>query len=90
MNRKEFVKKIANDLSLAQSDVNEVINKIPDVVKEVVGSGEKIVLNGFMTFEKRHVDARSGISRIDGSKNKWEKPAKDIVVAKLSKKYKEL
>lgn len=90
MNKTEFITKIHEATSVSKKDVKEVIDILPKIIKEAVVADDKLALTGFITFEKKHVNAKSGTSRMNGVENPWTTEPKDIINAKLSKSYKEL
>ena len=88
MNKTELVREIANKTQMTQKDVAAVIDVLPEVIKEAVIGGEKVAIAGFLTFDKKHVQAKSGVSRIGGVEKPWTTPEKDEVKVTLSKAYK--
>lgn len=88
MNKTELVKEIANQTTLTQKDVATVIDTFQSVVKNTVTNGDRVALTGFLTFDKKHVDAKSGVTRLGGVEKPWTTPAKDEVSVKISKSYK--
>ena len=91
MNKTEFIAKISDKTEVSKEDVKAVIDALPDIIKDTVISGDRILLTGFVTFEKRHVEEKSGkVMMGDKKGSTWTKPACDVIVAKLSKSYKEI
>lgn len=90
MTKKELIAKIAETTEKTQKDVSIVLDAFQDIVKDTVKTGEKVAFTGFLTFEKKHVDAKSGISHVGGAGKEWTSPEKDVITVKLSKSYKEL
>lgn len=90
MNKTELVREIANRIEGAtQRDIACVIDTFAEVVKETVVAGDKVALTGFLTFDKKHVPAKSGIVQLGDKKGQtWETPEKDEVKVSLSKTYK--
>lgn len=88
MNKTEMIKELANRTQISQKDVAKVIDVLPEVIKDVVASGDKVNLVGFMTATKKHVSAKSGVSKIGGVEKSWSTEEKDEVSIKLSKSYK--
>ena len=89
MNKTELVKEIANQTTLSQKDVVTVIDAFQNIVKNAVVSGDKVALTGFLTFDKKHVDAKSGVIQLGEKKGQtWSTPAKDEISVKISKSYK--
>lgn len=89
MNKTDLVKKIAQETTLSQKDVATVLDAFQNVVKETVEGGDKVSLTGFLTFDKKHVPAKSGIVQLGDKKGQtWETPEKDEISVKISKSYK--
>ena len=89
MNKTELVKEIATKTQMTQKDVVVVIDALPEVIKKAVIGGEKVAIAGFLTFDKKHVPAKSGIVQLGDKKGQtWETPEKDEVKVTLSKAYK--
>ena len=89
MNKTELVKEISNQTTLSQKDVVTVIDAFQNIVKNAVVSGDKVALTGFLTFDKKHVDAKSGVIQLGEKKGQtWSTPAKDEISVKISKSYK--
>ena len=88
MNKTELVKEISNQTTLSQKDVAIVIDTFQNVVKDTVINGDKVTLTGFLTFDKKHVDAKSGVTKLGGVEKPWSTPAKDEISVKISKSYK--
>jgi DNA-binding protein HU-beta len=89
MNKTEIITKISEVAEVSKKDVKAVIDALPDVIKDTVSDGDKVSLTGFVTFEKRHVEAKSGTVMMGDKKGEtWTKPACDVIAAKLSKSYK--
>ena len=88
MNKTELVKEIANQTTLSQKDVVTVIDAFQNIVKDTVVRGDKVALTGFLTFHKKHVDAKSGVTKLGGVEKPWSTPAKDEISVKISKSYK--
>ena len=88
MNKTELVKEISNQTTLSQKDVVTVIDAFQNIVKDTVVRGDKVTLTGFLTFDKKHVDAKSGVTKLGGVEKPWSTPAKDEISVKISKSYK--
>jgi DNA-binding protein HU-beta len=88
MNKTELVREIASRIDMSQKDTALVLDTFADVVKEFVSKGEDVKLTGFMNFEKKHVPAKSGVSKIGGVEKSWTTEPKDEISVKLSKSYK--
>ena len=89
MNKTELVKEISNQSTLSQKDVATVIDAFQNIVKNAVVSGDKVALTGFLTFNKKHVDAKTGVIQLGEKKGQtWTTPAKDEISVKISKSYK--
>ena len=58
-------------------------------VKDTVANGDKVSLTGFLTFDKKHVEAKTGVIQLGDKKGQtWNTPAKDEISVKISKSYK--
>jgi len=91
MNKTDLIAKISEITKVNKKDVKAVVDALPDVIKEAVANDDKVTLTGFITFEKKHVDAKSGTVMIGDKKGEtWTKPACDVISVKLGKTYKAL
>lgn len=91
MNKTELITKISNITNVNKKDVKAVIDVLPNIIKETIVSGNKVALAGFITFSKKHVEAKSGTIQLGAKKGeKWEKSAHDMVSVKLSESYRTL
>lgn len=88
MNKTELVKEIANQTTLTQKDITTVLDAFQSVVKDTVVNGDKVALTGFLTFSKKHVPAKSGVTKLGGVEKPWTTEPKDEVSVKISKAYK--
>ena len=89
MTKTQLVREIAAKIDgCTQKDVSLVLDVLQDVVKESVAAGEKITLTGFLTFDKKHVPAKTGTSSLGGVEKEWFTEAHDEITVKLSKSYK--
>ena len=88
MNKTELIKKISQETTLSQKDVANVLDTFQKVVKETVEDGDDVKMTGFLTFSKKHVPAKSGVSRIGGIEKPWTTEEKDEIAVKISKSYK--
>ncbi len=59
MNKAELVDAIAAESGAAKSTVAEVLKAFEDVVVRNVSKGEKVVLSGFLSFERVQRKART-------------------------------
>ena len=88
MNKTQLVKELAERTNLTQKDISTVLDAFQSVVKDTVVNGDKVALTGFLTFDKKHVDAKSGVTKLGGVEKPWSTPAKDEISVKISKSYK--
>lgn len=89
MNKTQLVKELAERTSLTQKDISTVLDTFQEVVKDTVANGDKVSLTGFLTFSKKHVDAKTGVIQLGEKKGQtWTTPAKDEISVKISKSYK--
>ena len=89
MNKTQLVKELAERTSLTQKDISTVLDTFQEVVKDAVVNDDKVSLTGFLTFSKKHVDAKTGVIQLGEKKGQtWETPEKDEISVKISKSYK--
>ena len=61
MNKSELCAAISSGTGVSQSDVDKVLKGLEETVTSAVcAGGDKIVLSGFVTFERGHRAARAG------------------------------
>lgn len=60
MNRKELIETIARETGLTAHQADAALGAVLDAVTEAVADGNRVVLTGFGTFERRERAARSG------------------------------
>ncbi len=60
MNKSELVAAVAARADQTQTDVDETINALFEVVAEAVGKGEKVTIPGWISFEQTQRSARTG------------------------------
>lgn len=60
MNRSELVNEVASKTGQGKGDVDNVLKAFQDVVVEKVTGGEKVTLQGFVSFERTERGARQG------------------------------
>ncbi len=53
MTKSELIAKYAKHAGCTKKDAEETVNYIFDTIRDTLGSGEKVVLTGFGTFEVR-------------------------------------
>lgn len=88
MSKKEFIDALSSKTEMTKKDCTIVLEAFQDVVKEEVTKGNTIQIPGFLTFEKKHVPAKSGVTKLGGVEKPWSTPAKDEISVKISKSYK--
>ena len=89
MNKTQMVKEIASRIEGAsQKDVALILDTFQEVVRDTVIAGDDVKMTGFLTFAKKHVPAKSGVSRIGGVEKPWTTEEKDEISVKMSKSYK--
>jgi DNA-binding protein HU-beta len=60
MNKSELVAAVAARTDQTQTDVDETIKALFDVVAEAIGKGDKVTIPGWISFEQVDRSARSG------------------------------
>lgn len=89
MNKQNLVREIASRIEGAsQKDITIVLDTFQEVIRDTVIAGDDVKMTGFLTFAKKHVPAKSGISRIGGIEKPWTTEEKDEISVKISKSYK--
>lgn len=91
MNKQNLVREIASRVEGAsQKDVALILDTFQEVVRDTVVTGEDVKMAGFLTFAKKHVPAKSGVSRIGGVEKPWTTEEKDEISVKISKSFKNI
>ncbi len=85
MNKKEYIKLVADKLGKTQKDVEEVLTVMLETIEGTLLKGESVKLSGFGTFEVSERAAREGRNPATGesiliqaSKSAKFKPAKAL------------
>lgn len=69
MNKWDFIKRIAEKAGKTQTEVNEVITAMSEIiVEEVRDNGEQIAIQGLGTFRQKSAEAREGVSPFNKEK----------------------
>lgn len=87
MNKTELIKAISETTEISQKNVAAVIETMQEVIKNTVSNGDKVAITGFATFDKKHVPAKKGVSKLGGVEKEWNTPEKDVIKVSLSKSY---
>lgn len=96
MNKWDFIKRIAEKTGKTQTEVNEVITAMSEIiVEEVRDNGEQIAIQGLGTFRQKSAPAREGFSpfnkekiQIKASRNIQFRPSASVKVFDEPKKAK--
>lgn len=80
MNKRDLIRKTAEETGLSQKDCEAVINTLFDTIRKTVESGEKVQIIGFGTFELRARAARTARNPRTGEA--VEVPARRVPVFK--------
>lgn len=80
MNKRDLIRKTAEETGLSQKDCEAVINALFDTIRKTVESGEKVQIIGFGTFELRARAARTARNPRTGEA--VEVPARRVPVFK--------
>ena len=59
ISKSALVEKLTNEFDLSKTKSKQITEFLINEIKNQVGSGNKVVLKGFGTFEKRKVNAKS-------------------------------
>ena len=87
MHKKDFYKQIASQHELSEGDVTKVMDSALSTLVETLKSGEKVVLTGFGSFEKKKSASREGRNPSTGAK--IQIPARHRVTFTAGKTLKE-
>jgi DNA-binding protein HU-beta len=60
MNKSELVAAVAARTGQTQSDVDETVKALFEVVAEAIGKGDKVTIPGWISFERTDRKARTG------------------------------
>ncbi|MBH25678.1 MAG: DNA-binding protein [Myxococcales bacterium] len=60
MHKSDLIKKVAEATDVSNKDAESVINNAIDTIIATVAAGEKVVLTGFGTLERKKRKARKG------------------------------
>jgi DNA-binding protein HU-beta len=60
MNKKEFVKAIADRTAARKADIEQMLEAATEVIREQVANGGKVTIVNFGTFERSFHSARKG------------------------------
>ena len=87
MNKTELIRAISDSAEISQKNTAAVIETMQDIIRTTVSDGEKVSISGFAVFEKKHIPAKSGVSKLGGTDKEWSTPEKDVIKVSLSKTY---
>ena len=87
MNKKELIDLIASETELSKKDVDVVITKTLETIKEEVKKGNEVKLPGFGSFGEKINAARTGIN--PATKEKIQIKESKSVRFKVSKTFKD-
>lgn len=62
MNKKQFIKAVADKANFTQKDAGIAFEAIAETIAETLKEGEKISIDGFGTFEMKQRAQREGIN----------------------------
>jgi len=87
MKKSELVSAVAESTGVSKSQVQQIIDSTIETIISTVGSGEKILLPGFLSFEVQDKAASTGRNPATGAT--IQIPARKVVKVKLGKTLKE-
>lgn len=90
MKKDELITTLAEASGETKKSVKNMINVLPEVIKNGVINEDKVSILGFISFEKKHIEERSGVLKTKDGEKPWKKPAMDVINVKLSDTYKVL
>ncbi|MBP3210636.1 MAG: HU family DNA-binding protein [Oscillospiraceae bacterium] len=68
MNKTEFVQRIADINYITPKQASSLLDSILELTMDTVAAGEKLVIPGFGSFEKKHRAGRTGRNPATGEK----------------------
>ena len=87
MNKMELIAAVAERVGMPKKDSEQAVNAILDIIKETIGTGERVQLVGFGAFDVKTREARVG--RNPKTKEEIQIPASRIPVFKAGKALKD-
>ncbi len=60
MHKNDLVKKVAEDTGVSSRDAEAVVNSVFATIADTISAGNKVVVTGFGTFERKTRKARKG------------------------------
>lgn len=60
MHKNDLIKKVADDTGVSSRDAEAVVNAVFDTIAATIAGGEKVVVTGFGTFERKTRKSRKG------------------------------
>lgn len=60
MHKNDLIKKVAEDTGVSNRDAEAVVNAVFKSIADTIAGGEKVVVTGFGTFERKTRKARKG------------------------------
>ena len=87
LNKSDLVAKIAAETNQSQATVASVVDSFFNVVAESVGSGTKVAIPGWISFEQISRAARAGRNPATGEQ--IQKPADKVVKMTIAKALKD-
>ena len=88
MKKEEMIARIAEETLLPKKDVAEVIKTFERVVIGAVAEGERIVLPGFLTFERSLLKGREG--KVPGTNKTYKTSDRNVPRVKIGRTFKDL
>lgn len=87
MNKSELIDALAGESGLTRGQAEGALNALIEVVEGTIAGGEKIVLPGFGTWERRHRNEREARNPQTGEMIKV--PAAEVPAFKPGQKFKD-
>lgn len=87
MNKSQLIEAAADKSDQSKNDVAATLDALLETIQDAVGRGDKVVLTGFGTFERRDRAARTGRNPQTGAEIKV--PASKAPAFKAGKAFKD-
>lgn len=85
MKYSDFVKLVAKEAEVSQTDAKRVLDSANLLIKDVVKKGDEVVLHGVGKFSKKTRPERQGLNPATGKRITI--PAKEVVTFKAAKEF---
>lgn len=89
LKKDKVIEIVGNAIGVEKKEAEGFLKEVDAVMEALANTlpvEEKANLGHFLTVEKKHVDAKNGVSKMGGVETPWTTKAKDVLKIKISKK----